>query len=205
MGAATRGSRACTHAGQQNVDGTARAQGAGGGCGQARSQRAQRLGSRNLTRFRRSEQGRVREQQRRHAGQQSMHAAERTQGAGRGCGQARSQRARRLGSRNLTTFCRGELGRMREQQRRHAGQQSVHAAERAQGAGRGCILDDGDGWALLGVGIPNPAACRRPLRPPLRRRVERERLGDAVPERSTSTGCVTVAPSITPAYLPKNV
>jgi hypothetical protein len=114
------------------------------------------------------------------AGQQSVHAAECAHGAGRECGQARSQRAQRLGSINLTTFCRGERGCMREQQRRHAGQQSVHAAERALGAGRGCSLARGWAWALVDrppsfgdVRIPNAAASRRTLRAPLRRRQER--------------------------------
>jgi hypothetical protein len=47
----TRGSSTGTHAGQLSVHAAERAQGAGRGCGQAQSQRAQRLGSRNLTTF----------------------------------------------------------------------------------------------------------------------------------------------------------
>jgi hypothetical protein len=112
-----------------------------------------------------------------HAGQQSTHTRGTAQGAGRVCGKARSQLAQKRGSRNVTTFCRGELGRVLEQQRRHAGQQSVHAAECAQGAGRGSVPGAGMSVKLVdrprslgNVRRTNPAACQRPLRAPLRRR-----------------------------------
>eukprot|EP00290_Baffinella_frigidus_P007399 CAMPEP_0180136806 /NCGR_PEP_ID=MMETSP0986-20121125/11767_1 /TAXON_ID=697907 /ORGANISM="non described non described, Strain CCMP2293" /LENGTH=145 /DNA_ID=CAMNT_0022078009 /DNA_START=350 /DNA_END=783 /DNA_ORIENTATION=+ len=88
-----------------------------------------------------------------HAGQQSVHIAERAQGAGRGCGQAqRASCTEAAIEKNVTTFCRGELGRVREQQRRHAGQQSVHAAECAQVAGRGSV--PGAGMSVVLVGRP---------------------------------------------------
>eukprot|EP00290_Baffinella_frigidus_P019927 CAMPEP_0180195958 /NCGR_PEP_ID=MMETSP0987-20121128/3863_1 /TAXON_ID=697907 /ORGANISM="non described non described, Strain CCMP2293" /LENGTH=306 /DNA_ID=CAMNT_0022150831 /DNA_START=713 /DNA_END=1631 /DNA_ORIENTATION=+ len=134
-------------------------------------------------------------QARAHAGQQSMHARSAAERA-----RSRTRTWSREGMRpgaipacteavieNLTALCRRERRLTREQRSMHAGHESMHTEERAQGAGMGCSL--ARGWAERASGLrtrPNPessclsASAPRTAAPS----AGEERLGDAVLARS---------------------